>query len=462
MVLIGIDIGTTGCKVCTYDGNMCLLGSAYKEYPLIFSAGFVELSSDVVFECVSLCILSALSGMEKNEVVAISVSSMTDTFTPFGRDGRPLMNSIVSFDQRAVREAQFLEREFGREELFSITGLPMHSMYPGCKILWLNKNIPEVASKTWKYLSYEDFILWKLGAPAVSSYSMIGKSLMFDMRTLEYSDELLSACGAKKTQLPEPVPSGTLVGRVSAEAAQAFGLPVGVKLVSGGFDQACCALAFGVLEPGDMLNTIGTNEIIYFPIDKKNGYSLYDSNMNFSCHVTPGGYGSYAQIFNAGGAFKWCRDTLFAQEKQQLPDVYSFITSHFKHEPEQLLFLPFLSGIGTPDMNSGINAAFYGIQLGTDRYALAQAIIEGINCESKYNFDTISKIIGVKPSNITVCRRRLKIGLLDAAKVGYAKHRSKCAEKCRAGSSWSSDTCRCGLRCVQRPYRRKQALQQNT
>ena len=401
-VLLGIDIGTTGCKVCTYDGYMRLLGSAYKEYPLIFSDGFVELSSDVVFDCVSSCILTSLSGIDKNEVEAISVSSMTDTFTPLGGDGRPLMNSIVSFDQRAAQEALFLEKEFGREELFNITGLPMHSMYPGCKILWLNKNMPEVASKTWKYLSYEDFILFKLGAPPVSSYSMTGKTLMFDMRTLEYSGELLRACGAKQDQMPEPVPSGKPVGRISAEAAQAFGLPDGVKLVSGGFDQACCALAFGVLEPGDILNTIGTNEIIYFPIDKQNSHNLYHSNMNLSCHVTPGGYGSYAQIFNAGGAFKWCRDTLFAQEKQQKPDVYSFITSHLKREPEQLLFLPFLSGIGTPDMNNGINAAFYGLKLETDRFALAQAIIEGINCESKYNFDTISQIIGVKPSRITV------------------------------------------------------------
>ena len=115
----------------------------------------------------------------------------------------------------------------------------------------------------------------------------------------------------------------------------------------------------------------------------------------------PGGYGSYAQIFNAGGALRWCRDTFFTDEKSKHPDVYDFITSHCHREPEKILFLPFLSGIGTPDMDTSVDGAFYGIRLGADRFALAQSIIEGITCEFKYNLDIITGIIGKKPERVT-------------------------------------------------------------
>ena len=257
-ILLGIDIGTTGCKVCAYDASMCLLSSAYNEYPLIFASGFVELDSDLVFHRVCDCISRATSQLDRRGIAAISVSSMTDTFTPFGFDGRPLMNSIVSFDRRAFAEAAIIEKAFGKEELFNITGLPIHSMYPGCKILWINNNMPNIAQKTWKYLSYEDFILWKLGAPAVSSYSVIGKSLLFDIRGLQYHPDLVSACGTRPEQLPLPVYSGTDVGRISPEIARDFGFSPDVRLVSGGFDQACCALAFGIVKPGNILNTIGS------------------------------------------------------------------------------------------------------------------------------------------------------------------------------------------------------------
>lgn len=402
MILLGIDAGTTGCKVAAYDSQMHLLGIGYEEYPLMVTEDFIELDADRVFSAVLRCIQTASQNLDRSEIGAISVSSMIDTFTPIGSDGHPLMGSIVSFDKRASAQARQIREQIGEEALFSITGVPLHEMFPGCKFLWLAQHRPEIASRTWKYLQYEDYLLFRLGAPPVSSYSSVKNTLVFDMHKKAFSPLLMDMCKVRQDQLPEPVPSGQVCGRLAPHLARALDLNENVLLVSGGFDQACCALALGVTEKGQVLDTLGTNEILYYPLAGEDFSSLLPMQMNVSFHVVPGRFGSYAQVINAGGGFRWCRDTLFAKEKEELTDVYDYITKPLSRTPGSVLFLPFLSGVGTPDMKRSMKAAFYGIGIDSDRFAISQGILEGICCEMQYNLDAIAPLTGPIQDRITV------------------------------------------------------------
>jgi xylulokinase len=392
--LLGIDIGTTGCKVGAFTEDGKNLINAYREYPVLVNGYFAELNPKEVWKSVVSCIKQAAQNIKNDPVRAISVSAMGDTFTAISKSGECIGNSIVSFDTRAYEEARYIEEKLGKKRIFEITGQPIHTSYTGCKILWLNRNKPEVAEKVWKYLCYEEYILWRLGAEPHISYSMAGRTLLINNKTAAWDKELLDICGVDPSMLAKPCPSGIEVGTISTSMAKKLGLSKKVRLISGAFDQACCAAGCGVLDESEGVDTTGTNEIFYFINNGKNRDLALDANMSYSFHAEEGKYASFAQIFNAGGAFRWYRDKYFQKEKEIAgEDLYHLMDSSMPGEATGIYFFPHLSGIGTPEMDYSAKGAIYGLMLDTDRHRIAKAILEGATYELNINLGIIEKII---------------------------------------------------------------------
>lgn len=394
MSLLGIDIGTTGCKVgaFTEDGKNLIIAS--KEYTVLADGCFVELDPEEVWQAVVYCIKQATQHTKNNPVKAISVSSMGDTFTAISKNGDCIGNSIVSHDARAYEEARYIEEKLGKKRVFEITGQPIHTMYTGCKILWLNRNKPEVAEKVWKYLCYEEYVLWKLGAEPYTSYSMAGRTLLINNETATWDKTMLNICGVQSYMLATPCPSGIEVGTISTTKAKELGLPENTRLISGALDQICCTIGCGVLDESEVVDTTGTNEIVFFMHNGKNKDLTLDANLSYSFHAEEGKHYSCAQIFNAGGAFRWYRDKYFQKEKETVgADIYYLIDNSMPGEATGIYFLPHLSGIGTPEMDCLAKGAIYGLALDTDRYKVAKAILEGVTYELNINLEVIEKII---------------------------------------------------------------------
>ena len=263
MSLLGVDIGSTGCKAAVYTEQGRLISSSYKEYKVLYKGQSAELKPQKVWECVKACIKKVVLDCGNDTVKALSVSSMSDTFTPFDKDGKPLTHSVMSFDSRAGLEVEELKESCDSYELYMLSGMPMHPMHPLFKLKWINKNMPKLQKRVWKFMFYEDYILYMLGACPCVSYSNAGRSMLFDYTEKKWAKALLEKCGIDETKLPETHPSGTVVGEVSEQASVMTGLPARAKLVVGGFDQACCAAACGVLEKGNVVDTTGTNEIFF-------------------------------------------------------------------------------------------------------------------------------------------------------------------------------------------------------
>lgn len=393
MSLLGIDIGTTGCKVdaFTEDGKNLIIAS--KEYTILADGYFAELDPKEVWQAVVSCIKQAAQHTKNDPIKAISVSAMGDTFTAISKNGDCIGNSVVSFDARAYEEARYIEQKLGKKRIFEITGQPIHAMYTGCKILWLNRNKPEIAEKVWKYLCYEEYVLWKLGAEPHISYSMAGRTLLINNETATWDRELLDICGVQSSMLADPCPSGIEVGTISTTMAKELGLPENTRLISGAHDQPCCAVGCGVFDENEGVDTTGTNEIVYFMNNGKNKDLTLNANLSYSFHAEEGKYASFAQIFNAGGAFRWYRDKYFQKEKETVgADIYYLIDSSMPREATGIYFLPHLSGIGTPDMDYLAKGAIYGLMLDTDRYRVAKAILEGVTYELNINLEVIEKI----------------------------------------------------------------------
>ncbi len=111
-----------------------------------------------------------------------------------------------------MREANWLANEIGRERIFEITGLAVHSMYPLAKILWLRRHEPEVFATSARFLALPTYLLTRMGLPGYVDYSLASRFLAFDICKLNWSGDILSVCDLVAEQLPIPAPAGTIAG----------------------------------------------------------------------------------------------------------------------------------------------------------------------------------------------------------------------------------------------------------
>ena len=263
MSLMGIDVGTTGCKVVAFDEAGAVLAEAGREYPLLNpQPGWFELEPDLVWSHICECLLAVNAQLAHDPVSAVSISSQGEAVIPVTRDGKVLDNSPVSSDSRNRQQTAQLDESLGLQRIYAVTGQPLGTMYSLPKILWWRDHRPQIFDKSWKFLCYTDFVAMRLGVEPVIDYGMAARTLMFDVRSLDWSDELLAAAGIDRTRVARAVASGTIVGDIPAELAQGFGFHRPVQVVAGGHDQPCGALGAGVLETGTAMYAIGTTEAL--------------------------------------------------------------------------------------------------------------------------------------------------------------------------------------------------------
>ena len=226
-LLIGIDLGTTGCKAAVYDEQGYILGESYLEYGLItLSATMIEQDPAAWWALTCQAVREALasSGTAGRQACAIAVSSQGISFVPVDAAGRPLGNAINWLDTRAVDESAALLAHFSEQELFRLTGKRASPVYVLPKLLWLRGHEPARWQATHKVLMGHDYLVYRLCGEMVTDHSLAGGTLLYDLAGQGWSARLLEATGLARGLLPAIGWAGTRVGRLTAEAAEALGL----------------------------------------------------------------------------------------------------------------------------------------------------------------------------------------------------------------------------------------------
>lgn len=394
MSLLGLDVGTTGCKAILFDLEGRVLRQAYREYPLLQpKPGWIELNPEVVWKAVQECIKEVVRE-SADPVSALSTSVLGEAATPIGPDGEPLANSIIGFDRRGVDESRWWDEVIGREELFAITGQPLQQIYTINKLLWWRRNRPDIFRKARKFLCYGDFILQRLGLAPTIDYSMAARTMAFDVHQKRWSEKILERAEIDEGLLPQVRPSGTPVGEISARAAEELGLPRGVVGVVGGHDQPCGALGAGIIRKGKAMYAIGTVECVTLALEH---FLPQLSSMGFACypHVYPDVFLTLGYNFTGGSLLRWYRDT-FAQEemaeaKKKGVDVYDLILADLPEGPTDLYVVPHFSGTGTPWLDPLAKGAILGLTFDTGKRELVKAILEGVTYEMALNLEYMTK-----------------------------------------------------------------------
>lgn len=396
MSVIGLDIGTTGCKAIVFGREWEILGRAAREYPVLSpGVGWAEQDAEQVWNLALEALAQAVDQSRADPPRAMALSVQGEAVIPVDRAGRPLRHAILGMDTRSTAENTWLAETFDPQVLFRRTGMPMHTINTITKLLWLKRHQPEVWASAAQFLLYEDYFLRRLTGRAVISHCLASRTQMYDLRTGTWATDILDRCEIEPARLA-PVSPGheAAIGMLDRTVARQIGVSGAVLLISGGHDQACAALGSGVTRPGLAMVSTGTAEVVEVAmasplLDERlrtGGISVYR-------HVVPGLYLAMTLNHSGGLSLRWFRDT-FCRDKcvqaaQTGRDAYDLILAEAPAGPTGLMVLPHFAGAGTPLVDVHSRAAILGMTFATTQAQIAQAILEGVTYELRMNLELL-------------------------------------------------------------------------
>ena len=404
MISLGVDIGGTGAKCVAFDDHGAQLALSYIEYPN--PPGKANLEPQVLSDSVVRVIRDCVQALPaRDAVAAITVSSFGESFVPIDEHGAPLTDIIMYFANSESGEFDELVRRVGEETFMRVARILPDASYSLAKMLY---TLRTAQRPVWKFLPIAAYVCYRLSGAVMTDVSLACRTLLYDVEKREWSRELLEASGVALDQLPDVCPTGTAVGFLRPEIAQALSLPENVRVVIGSHDQIVNALACGVCEHGDGVDVSGTCECIeplFAGIPGDFGFT----KENFACvpYVDDAGYVTYAYNISGGAVVRWYRDQLAkhlsAQAKAEHVSIYDLLNRACPKEPTDVIVLPFLQGMGgTPDVRPNARGMFYGVTMETGLPEFYRAILEGLTFEMAYNLEKLEGF-GVAPNRLYAC-----------------------------------------------------------
>lgn len=392
MSVLGLDVGTSGCKAVVIDQRGAILARTQRGYTTSApQPGRLEIDPGELWRAVQAVIRDVCSRPAREPISGLCLATMGDSFVPVDRHGEPTGNFILAADSRSTLETEALVGEIGSERIFDITGMPPHPINTLTKVCWLKNHDPAVFAKTAKFLCAEEYVVSRLGLPPTTSHSNACRTMAFDIGSRNWSEEMLCAAGVDRGAFADAVPSGEVIGTVSEAVAATLGLNRGVKVVAGGMDQACSALGAGAVEDGIMEDSLGTVEALSFTVD---GESLNDGmrrgllsgNYSLNCHTVRNRYLVMALVLSAGSTLRWFAEE-FVPEARPEGDrpPWDCLLGDAPPYPSRIAFLPHLAGSGTPAMDPRARGILAGLDLGVRREDLLRSILQGIVHEVAQN-----------------------------------------------------------------------------
>lgn len=396
MSYLGLDIGTGGCKAVVFNTEGKELASSFREYPVLHPhPDWAEINPDeVINKCFE--VIAEVNTKISDPVVAMSISSQGEAFTPIGKNGRTLGKAMVSSDTRARDIALKWSNDFGTGKIYHITGHTPHPLFTLYKILWVRENQPDVWKATRYFLCFEDLFHYKMGLEPKISWSMAGRTMLFDVIRHQWSNEILEAIGLSASKLAIPVASGEITGSIGVNTGRKIGFKNPVIVVAGGHDQTCAALGAGVIEPGMCMYATGSVECFCPMLDKPSFSDELQKN-NLCCYdyTIKGKYTTIAYSLTGGNILRWMRDELgqleIAKAAKTGQNPYSLLLDAMSASPTELLVLPYFSATGTPYFDTRAKGAIIGIQLTTTKGEITRALLEGVALEMKLNLQLMEK-----------------------------------------------------------------------
>ena len=379
--VLSIDQGTTGTTVMVLDESITVRAKVTQEFPQIYpQPGWVEHDPEAIWQSVEGAIAGALkqAGIGGDAIAGIGITNQRETTVLWERkSGRPVHNAIVWQDRRTADRCRKLRAD-GHEKLYrERTGLVLDPYFSGTKIAWLLDEVPGLRKRAeageLAFGTIDTFLISRLtgGAAHVTEVSNASRTLLFDLHTLDFTDELLAPLGIPRAILPEVRGSSEIYGETRGLSV----LPDGIPVAGAAGDQQAALFGQACFAEGDAKCTYGTGAFLLVNIGAKP--IIHDGGLLTTVGWRIGDETVYAlegSAFIAGAAVQWLRDGLGLIESA--PDVEALAAS--VPDAGGLIFVPALVGLGAPHWRPDARGVITGITRGTTAAHLARATLEGI------------------------------------------------------------------------------------
>ena len=366
---MGIDIGTTSVKTAVFNETLEEKITLTADYTLDSHGDIVEFDGESYWTIVKGEIEKVKREMG---IDALAVDTQCETLILTDADGNPVRPAIVWLDNRAVEEAEIIEKHFGHKKVYEVTGQPeITATWPACKLLWVKRNEPEVWAKTKKVFLLEDWILFKLTGRFISEKTLQSSTIYFDIHKAEWWQEMLDFIGVDKSMLPELYSSAKEVGEYE-----------GIKVVTGAIDQIAGAIGAGVVKKGIVSEMTGTTMVIFMPSDT---VPAYDEKSIVPCHYNfDDKYCLLSWTPTAGMALKWFKNALCENFSfRELDELADSVPAG----SDGVTFLPYLCGSTMPKYNPAARGSFTGLTTEHHRGHFVRSVMESVTCMLKANLD---------------------------------------------------------------------------
>lgn len=385
MHILGIDAGTTGVTVGVYDENGNLVAKSYSEFETYYpQPGWVEQDAEHWWNSiVDACRQAVKIAKASDSITAIAVANQRETIVPVGRDGEPSSRAIVWQDRRCKEEVGLIKERISEERVAEITGLKPDPYFSLPKILWWMRHT-DVIEKSWKLMLVHDYIVYKLTGEVVTDYSNASRTMLLDLHSRKWCDEIAEEFNFDISLLPDLVNSGEVVGEIRGNVAEKLGISSNPVVVAGGGDQQCSALAQGVVDEGSVKSTTGTGTFMVAPVERIRDYGV----IIYSAHVLLDVNVGEVSIFTTGSLLSWVKRAFYHGGGY---DVINEEAEKSGRGARGVFILPFFSGAGCPHWNSEAKGAIFGLTLAHNRGDIARAVMESVAFEVRTNIEVMEK-----------------------------------------------------------------------
>jgi xylulokinase len=377
-LLLGLDVGSTNIKAALFDrtgrSRAIAVRSTVTHVP---RPGWAYYEPAEIWELTAGAIREVLVGLPPDQVraiVGVAAASMGESGVPLDAHGEPTSSAIAWFDTRTRVQTDRLEAGIGHDALFAVSGLALKPIWSLCKLLWLRDHEPDAYRRTGRWLHVADYVAYRLCGAVATDHSLASRTLAYDIRARRWSESLLTQVEVPLELWAPLVESGTALGRVTPQAAAETGLPTSAIVAAGGHDHLVGALAAGVVQPGRLLNSLGTAEAQILPLTRPiMDPRLGEDGYTQGAHVVPGLAYVLGGQHTAGAALDWARDILGAD--------HATLQGEANAAPPGsggVAFLPDLRLASPPAADHRARGAWVGLTTDARRGALYRAVLEGL------------------------------------------------------------------------------------
>ena len=396
-----IDQGTTSTRCMLFDHGGNVVALAQKEHQQIYSRpGWVEHDPLEIWACTGDVIRDALTrgGINLSDVAAIGVTNQRETTVVWEKStGRPVCNAIVWQDTRTDAICNELAKEGGQDRLRPKTGLPLATYFSAPKIKWILDNVPGARIKAERgellFGNIDTWVIWNLTGMHVTDVSNASRTLLMNLETLDWDDEILELFGIPRVMLPRICSSAEIYGKAQGDLA---GVPVSGDLG----DQQAALFGQTCYNPGEAKSTYGTGCFMLLntgeqPVPSKSGLL---TTLGYKIGDQKAVYALEGSIAITGALVQWLRDNLGLIQKST--DVETLART--VEDNGGIYFVPAFSGLFAPYWRSDARGAILGMTRYINKGHLARAVLEATAYQTREVLDAMEKDSGVKLTALKV------------------------------------------------------------